>query len=217
MKKFYILFSISFLLFSCGSAPTVRTSKTISDSYPEVGKETSANIGQSMVLKEKGGFYESITINKDVGSGRFSKNVKLKKGQVLILKGETKDQWLYYTQEIMVSGAAFPKDGSEPKYFTGSPYGNTYSDFSEPLEYTKSTSVDPQSLFFKQEFIFNGKSGNSLKFTYREYADNTARPAFAQDLQYDLSEGREIGFKDMLIEVIEATNTYIKYKVTKPL
>lgn len=35
---------------------------------------------------------------------------------------------------------------------------------------------------FKQEFVFNGKVDNNLKFIYREYTENMARPAFTQEL-----------------------------------
>jgi hypothetical protein len=40
-----------------------------------------------------------------------------------------------------------------------------------------------------------------------------ARPAFYQDLNYDLSESKIIGFRDIRIEVIEGTNTDIKFMV----
>ena len=39
------------------------------------------------------------------------------------------------------------------------------------------------------------------------------RPAFTQDIQYDLKESNIIGFKGVRIEIIEATNRHIKYKV----
>mgnify|MGYP001043013533 CR=1 FL=1 len=48
---------------------------------------------------------------------------------------------------------------------------------------------------------------------YREYINDMARPAFNQELQYDLNESNIIGFKGLRIEVILATNTKIEYKV----
>ena len=55
--------------------------------------------------------------------------------------------------------------------------------------------------------------GSNLKFIYREYINDMARPAFNQELQYDLNESNIIGFKGLRIEVIKATNTNIQYKV----
>src|ERR1700674_5426084 len=37
-----------------------------------------------------------------------------------------------------------------------------------------------------QELIYGGVAGNTIKVTYREYGNNMARPAFSQELQYDL-------------------------------
>ena len=66
---------------------------------------------------------------------------------------------------------------------------------------------------FRQELVYNGKSRDTIKITYREFKDDMARPAFYQDLNYDLSESKIIGFRDIRIEVIEATNTDIKFMV----
>ena len=43
-----------------------------------------------------------------------------------------------------------------------------------------------------------------------------ARSAFSQEVQYDLEESNVIGFKSVRIEVIEATNSRIQYKVLQP-
>lgn len=45
--------------------------------------------------------------------------------------------------------------------------------------------------------------------------NDMARPAFYQDLSYDLIESKIIGFKGTQIEIIEATNSEIKYMVVK--
>jgi len=68
---------------------------------------------------------------------------------------------------------------------------------------------------FQQILIYSGKVGDKIKLGYREFSNNTARPAFNNDVEYDLSESRIIGYKRARIEVIEATNRYIKYKVIK--
>jgi hypothetical protein len=39
------------------------------------------------------------------------------------------------------------------------------------------------------------------------------RPAFNQDLSYDLNEGKTIGFKGLRIEIIKTSNIGIEYKV----
>ena len=66
---------------------------------------------------------------------------------------------------------------------------------------------------FKQQFIYNGKVDNAIKFIYREFSGNVARSSFQQDIQYDLNESDVIGFKELRLKVIEATNQSVTYKV----
>ena len=66
---------------------------------------------------------------------------------------------------------------------------------------------------FKRELLYNGKTKDNIRILYREFSGDLARPAFSQELMYDLSESRVIGFKDIRIKIIEATNTNIKYEV----
>ena len=68
-----------------------------------------------------------------------------------------------------------------------------------------------------KELLYDGKSGTTIRFSYREFAATDggaiARPAFTQDLTYDLAEDKIIGFQSVRIEVEEATNSHIIYKV----
>ena len=63
------------------------------------------------------------------------------------------------------------------------------------------------------ELLYSGKSGNVIRLLYREYSNDYIRPAFTQDVQYDLSETKRIRFKHTVIDIVEATNMEIKYKV----
>lgn len=64
---------------------------------------------------------------------------------------------------------------------------------------------------FIQELIYNGRVGNNLKFIYREFSNDLIRPAFTQEVQYDLSESDIIGFKHLRLKIIEASNIEITY------
>jgi hypothetical protein len=66
---------------------------------------------------------------------------------------------------------------------------------------------------YSQELIYNGRSGNDVRFLYREFSAGMARPAFDQAVQYDLAEGATIGFKGCRIEILDATNTTIRFRV----
>jgi len=68
---------------------------------------------------------------------------------------------------------------------------------------------------FRRTLIYSGRVGNKLKISYREFNNNMARAAFNTDVEYDLSESAIIGYAGARIEVIDATNTDIKYKIIK--
>ena len=63
------------------------------------------------------------------------------------------------------------------------------------------------------ELIYNGKDGNNIKISYREYKDDMARLAFFQDLTYNLKESDIIRYKNYRIKVHKATNEEISYTV----
>lgn len=65
----------------------------------------------------------------------------------------------------------------------------------------------------QQTLIYNGKAGNKINVAYREFCNNFARPAFNNTVEYDLSESHIIGYKGARVEIIEATNDHIKFKV----
>ena len=71
----------------------------------------------------------------------------------------------------------------------------------------------PGETNLKLELIYNGRVGDAVKFIYREFQGDLARPSFTQEVQYDLSISSTIGFKEARLEVIEATNTEIEYTV----
>lgn len=70
---------------------------------------------------------------------------------------------------------------------------------------------------FKYQALYQGKIGNKIKISFREFKDDMARAAFTQDIEYELNkEGNTVvGFKGLRIEVIKATNLDITYKVIK--
>lgn len=70
---------------------------------------------------------------------------------------------------------------------------------------------------FKYEALYQGKIGNKIKISFREFKDDMARPAFTQNIEYELEKDGTalVGFKGLRVEVIKATNMDITYKVIK--
>lgn len=66
---------------------------------------------------------------------------------------------------------------------------------------------------FQQSLIYSGKVGNRVRIGYREFSGNFARPAFNNEAEYDLSESKVIGYKGARLEILEATNELIRFKL----
>lgn len=89
-----------------------------------------------------------------------------------------------------------------------------WADLPAPIAYTKGDLMVPGSGSFKHELLYQGASRSALKLAYREYTDNLARPAFYQDLTYEMEPfPMTITFRTVKIEVQKADNNGITYKV----
>jgi hypothetical protein len=93
---------------------------------------------------------------------------------------------------------------------TLSPTGYRYEVFTVPIGGEAPTG-------FKRELVYQGAAGGTLRLLYREYVNDLARPAFSQEATYDLSRsGPTLAtFKGAQIEVLEAGNAGIRYRVLR--
>ena len=78
---------------------------------------------------------------------------------------------------------------------------------------TRVTSIDDAR--HKKELLYNGKFGSNIRLTYREFIDDLSRPAYTQDLNYDLNESKIIGFQGVRIEVLGTDNVAITYRIVR--
>ncbi len=65
----------------------------------------------------------------------------------------------------------------------------------------------------RDELLYLGRDGDVLRLRYREFREWSAHPDFYQDLSYNLSESKEIAFRDIKLKILSATNTSISFKV----
>lgn len=95
--------------------------------------------------------------------------------------------------------------------------GSSDAVYTYDLKFEKTTKYVDGSDSFKVELLYTGKSANDVFLSYREFKNNLARPAFTQNLRYDVSSDKVIGFRKLRLEVLEATNTNIRYRLLSPL
>ena len=80
------------------------------------------------------------------------------------------------------------------------------------------TAYDSESPFSApdKELIYSGRTGDTLHITYREYAHKEyIKPAFTQHVQYDLQSSDIVAFQGWTLQILEANNQTIRFKVVK--
>lgn len=196
---------------------------------PAIGDVASAAIGETMVEKYVAvgqyGFKLSDPATATFSSIGIKSKAKIE-AQAFVFTEQTDDgekvyrgtgsycimQVLFGCQNQGTPRIIVPSDASKSAFLVQA-FSRAPLDFRPPEEDSIVT-VAAGSPSVKKEIIFTGRAGNTAKFLYREYNDDFARPAFSQELQYDLSEGTEVGFQELRINILETSNTGITYMVT---
>jgi hypothetical protein len=207
-------------------SPVAATRTTVVQS-PETGKEAQAEVGQTMVTFSRENSTPAIRTSQDVtvheavgvqltvpagfqyligedGDGKYYEHV-----------GEVVHRSIGVVLEGDRAGLFVPNDPTKPmKTYSYTPFGLRMMPI-DRLPFEETTYVAPGTVRFRVEFIYTGCVNNILSATYREFNDDMARPAFTQDLKYDISSDKLIGFRGARIQVLSATNTTITYVVQK--
>ena len=217
--KIYFALQLCVVVFLSGCATTGRLvnykSKMID--IPEIGKVMKAEIGDTIINKAELYSIPAIILDNEAKVVGLGWSVP---PQRLILKTET-DDWLFYWGEkgvyafgkLVPGGICISTSDNKMKSFYGKDGGK--GSFKQPPNVKHIEIPDPDKPSFNQELIYNGRIQSGVKFLYREFSKDMIRAPFSQEIQYDLAESKNIGFKGARIEIIEATNNYITYIVRK--
>jgi hypothetical protein len=189
-------------------------------SFPEIGKVVTVNVGDEMLRQ---GIYSEIDAIKlsssikigTIGTYTLGPGIYDKKGENRtdefympaegssggsVIKGAISDPW---------QAVIYAKDQDEIGIVTI--FGVAAKDPAVGVQKIKRPSLADDS--FQQTLIYSGKIGSKVKLGYREFSNSVARPAYNNDVDYDLNESKLVGYKGARIEILEASNQSITYKV----
>ncbi|MBY8962343.1 hypothetical protein KJK34_06235 [Flavobacterium sp. D11R37] len=219
MKTISIL--LCFLIISCG-VPSIPYNKELYFE-PDLELFMTREVGDKIIESGERGFrnaYKIISISKDLKILNIS--FPYKQGDVLPISEITPNYYLYHNNtKVIFNNIAYTVGLAENKK-DGSikPFINSINGFE--VKHTDDLKLEKYNYYidgcnncFRNEIVYSGKSGNTIKFMYREYIDDLARPSFYQELQYDLTENNIIGFRGSRIEILKVTNTQIEYRIIK--
>ena len=220
MKKLLLLVGFAVGLVGCATPKYNYQPKVEMISKPPIGVETTAYVGDQMLVQ--GRFAEQDAL-------RIKQPTKLNIGYTLLqgdfVKTGDDEGGTYFAAVNNI-----PNGGSVQKSVLVDPCKAVMLTVDQKLcvitifnakscsaghEYSVEKIGVATTDSFQQTLIYSGRVGNKINVGYREFSSNSARPAFNNDVEYDLSESKEIGYKGALLEIIDATNQFIKYKVVK--
>jgi len=190
-------------------------------SEPPLNTVITVNIGDSMLRQGKYIKHDAIYLKQDTKAKGLTTSYTFTRGYYL-KKGEDDKSEFYLPSNGLDSGQVIESALIDPFQIirldkkSGKLCGVTIYNFEEctsKADYEKKKYPVTSSDSFQQTLIYSGKVGNKINIGYREFSNGFARPAFNNDVEYDLSESSIIGYKGARIEVIEVTNEYIKYRL----
>ena len=195
----------------------VPTSRDISE--PPTGAVAVSNVGDEMLKQGRFSEHDALvlSIESKVGwSYTLSPGVYLKRGQdqenQYFMPGPPPDGGHVDKAPLADPWRAIAVRSSEPGACIVTASNLVVC---SPIPYTIEKRAVLTQNSFQQTLIYSGKSGNKINIGYREFSNNAARPAFSNNVDYDLSESKLIGYKGAQLEVIEATNQLIRYRVIR--
>lgn len=225
-KKIIVL-NLLLLLTACAS-----TLQTVPMKYREYNDSTTEvitkDLGEPLITKGSEEYIKGIRLENsydEVIKKQMNTvfDINIVKGDVLYFGGVDKQRDFYFSQTLKRIGEYDYKQGIAINRNTKEEFlvltvvyaqSNYVVEKTFDIEYTETEFIGKKcSTCFKNELIYNGKQGNIIKVIYREYSNDMARPAFTQNLDYDLGEGDIISFKGCKIKVINAKNTGIQFKI----
>lgn len=222
MKNFGLIAAFGLALVGCASTPMnyMPTTKQISE--PEIGSVNVASLGDRLLVQgkvtQRDALYVPTTQKTGlftIHSGYFPKSGETAEYAYFSHSGESGAGKLVDflgMQPPMASVLAVRKADNALCTINGlgSPVG-----CKSDLNFELKNWITTDGNSFQQTLLYNGKVGNKINIAYREFSSDLARPAFNNDVEYDLSESNQIGYKGAILEVLEANNQMIKYKVVK--
>lgn len=219
MHHFLIIVTV-IVLNACATQtymPGVATEKKIFSS-PDEGQIATANLGETLLTKYEVTYRPALEIIEPESWTEvlIAWNLPAQKLKAIGLGADGEPaRWqgtLKNTKQPSLDYVVFVDRNTETQALTAR---NNLTVYSHKLKAPTRETIteEPSETDFKQELVYNGRVGDDLRFVYREFAERMARSAFSQEAQYDLKESNIIGFKSARIEVLEATNSNIRYKV----
>jgi len=188
---------------------------------PALKTVNTAEIGQTMFNKINRVIYNKPTLELTESLVSMYENVYSEKAEITFEHSKKYDVKLWSENKaisICTEGVCLIDFNNSGSFTHISPFGfDAKQLLKKPVKYNIDQGTEFNETSFKYLALYQGKIGNKIKISYREFINDMARPAFTQDIEYELNdhEPTVIGFKGLRIKILKATNLNITYSVIK--
>ncbi|MBR9901948.1 MAG: hypothetical protein GYB19_18030 [Rhodospirillales bacterium] len=222
-SKIHLLAALLPLVLAACASPQYNYVPTSTEiSLPEVGSTTTVGVGDTMLRQGKYVERDAIQVPQSITVGGLG-SYTLAPGYYVKV-GEDKTSEFFLPEQTPEGGRVTSGALTDPfeaiqvmkndNIICGvSIYGGKVCDSNQPFTRTKRPSLEADG--FQQTLIYSGKVGTKINIGYREFSNSYARPAFNNDVEYDLSESQIIGYKGSELEILDATNRNITFKLIR--
>ena len=202
---------------------------------PQIGKVARAEVGESLYSE-----YANTQSKELIGSVKESVVVQMENYRLSVTAGSirpiltrtgSQSSMMCFPVKRTGVGVIWGNKGylgclvdtKGDQTFDTATFAHRTGDF--PLEKPVPYSVETQEITevaqdkFQIEILYQGMSKGEVKISYREFYKGIARPAFTQDVTYELSSDGTavVGFKGMRLKVLKATGQSIEYVLEQPI
>ena len=228
VRSFLSVAGVISIVAACTPAVSVQQPAVIAKKgqEPSIGDVSMANVGAVMFTEYNYSETEEVRL-VDAVSETFGLGARLQAPAGTMLHGATvSDRRAYCTatptfampfEDFSRSVCFFDtdQDGLLDEYWIDGTIESTSRKVPAPAKYTVTQTTDNAGGGFKKDLVYQGMQADTLRISYREYVDDMARPAFAQDLTYNIEEGGPtiVVFQNVRMEVLSADNSGVRYRV----
>jgi hypothetical protein len=219
--KMRILFAVGLLALvgSAQASPENVINQSTQVSFPDVGTVNQVSVGEQMLFQGTSTQVKGVLFPEPfkVASISFTNGFFAETGEddkyIFLFARESDVRKTYGSvlprkvlgMDMMIDGMKFKVLKSKQRVCVG---GNCTDS-----KFTISDTRQIDENAFQQTLIYNGGSSGKIKIGYREFKDGLARAAFSNDIEYDLITSKTVAYKRARLEVLDADNTHIKYKI----
>lgn len=188
-------------------------------SFPEIGTETSIPAGGEIYSFTRVYTLPGAQLDADAKAGSWLLEEKIAAGTQLI-PVTTKAKFKACVPEagtLIAKGPCFLDDDGDGKFDRqAADEIEMARKIKPPAPYTMTPVSVARDDNFKRAILFQGATADSLRFSYREFKNDMARPAFTEELTIPREPfPTMILLKDLQIEVLGVSGMGLRYRVIK--